>query len=333
MLYTCDECLRGPLTKKRFRCQTCPEFDLCQRCFDQKKLHGHLFIEFDIVDDGGSDGGSDPETQQGDEQLTPTRQRKPASSNDSAAERMSALLLRIQLKLSLYQVSSSTSVQFLDLFDKTGECIRQSQSKKVSVMEQLLARTALVLIGIRLRRNLNSPLKLLSPEPELVYTVIVGFLIQVLACDSLVGEKLAGIRQRVEEEGAAVTFSFFYFDTMDVLRQQQTIGVRFAKVVVTALEELKEALGFDEPGLLVRPVEPPKKRSTDLDNEETKKQRLTPPLPLEPVADATSKDTKELGEMVAKMKRELGDAHGRVDVLAHILKDCVGAPLHRALDV
>lgn len=325
MLYTCDECLRGPLTRKRFRCQTCPEFDLCQRCFDQHKLHGHLFTEFDIV------SGSVPEALQEEEgPPTPTWQRKPAAAtttcNDSAVERMNALLLRIQLKLSLYQLSSSTSVQFLNLFDKTGECIRQSQSKKIIVMEQLLARTALALIGIRLRRNPNSMLKLLSPEPELVHTVMLGFLIQVLACDPLVvGEQLAGIRQRVEE--STMTFSCFYKETMDVLRQQQGVGVKFAKVAIAGLEELKEALGFD--GLS---VEPPPKRPAELENGEAKKQRLTPPLSSEPVADATSKDTKELEEMVIKMRRELSDAHGRVDMLAHILKDCVGAPLQRALN-
>ncbi len=43
-LVTCDGCKMFPLVGKRYKCQSCPNFDFCEECYKKKKAkHGHSF--------------------------------------------------------------------------------------------------------------------------------------------------------------------------------------------------------------------------------------------------------------------------------------------------
>lgn len=43
-LVTCDGCKMTPLVGKRYKCECCPNFDFCEKCYKQKKAkHGHSF--------------------------------------------------------------------------------------------------------------------------------------------------------------------------------------------------------------------------------------------------------------------------------------------------
>ena len=45
-LVTCDGCYMCPLVGKRFKCNCCPNFDFCEKCYKEKKeKHGHTFKE------------------------------------------------------------------------------------------------------------------------------------------------------------------------------------------------------------------------------------------------------------------------------------------------
>ena len=45
-LVTCDGCYMCPLIGKRFKCNDCPNFDFCEKCYNEKKeKHGHTFKE------------------------------------------------------------------------------------------------------------------------------------------------------------------------------------------------------------------------------------------------------------------------------------------------
>lgn len=263
MIYTCDECLRGPLKTKRYRCQTCPEFDLCQKCFDLKRHQedGHKFVCFAIEHDASEmsdlegveeEEGNDEDREENGSRpvegdyvpFPPPRQRK--STTVDSVERMDTLLTRIQIRLPISQISSSSSVQFLDLFEQSGDCLKQSKSKKVKVMEQILARTALQLVGARLRKTANT-LKLVAPEPELVFTLMKGLLSQLLIFNQTVGEKTEQVRKEVERNTSGkLPFASFYSQTWDALNLAARDQPKAAKLSLAALDELKEALGFED---------------------------------------------------------------------------------------
>ncbi|KAH9256668.1 hypothetical protein BASA81_005172 [Batrachochytrium salamandrivorans] len=286
MIYTCDECLRGPLKTKRYRCQTCPEFDLCQKCFDLKRHQedGHKFacfaIELDAnemsdlegVEEGGEGEGNDDDDREEEGAVNdsrvieegdyipfpPPRQRK--STTVDSVERMDALLTRIQIKLPISQISSNSSVQFLDLFEQSGDCLKQSKSKKVKVMEQILARTALQLVGAKLRKTANT-LKLVSPEPELVFTLMKGLLSQLLIFNQTVGEKTEQVRKEVDRNTSGkLPFASFYSQTWDALNLAMRDQPKASKLSLAALEELKEALGFED---LRTPATPAKSSASE----------------------------------------------------------------------
>ena len=41
----CDGCKMSPLVGKRYKCKGCPNFDFCEKCYEEKKLeHGHEFL-------------------------------------------------------------------------------------------------------------------------------------------------------------------------------------------------------------------------------------------------------------------------------------------------
>ena len=40
---TCDNCSMSPIVGKRFKCMTCPDFDLCEKC-EQMCIHNHPMI-------------------------------------------------------------------------------------------------------------------------------------------------------------------------------------------------------------------------------------------------------------------------------------------------
>ena len=43
-LVTCDGCKKCPIVGKRFKCESCPNFDFCEECYKKKKdNHGHSF--------------------------------------------------------------------------------------------------------------------------------------------------------------------------------------------------------------------------------------------------------------------------------------------------
>lgn len=44
----CDGCKMNPLVGKRYKCKGCPNFDFCEKCYEEKKLaHGH---EFNLIE-------------------------------------------------------------------------------------------------------------------------------------------------------------------------------------------------------------------------------------------------------------------------------------------
>ena len=49
---TCDGCKMNPLVGKRYKCECCPNFDFCEKCYKNKKeAHGHSFkqVSTDIL--------------------------------------------------------------------------------------------------------------------------------------------------------------------------------------------------------------------------------------------------------------------------------------------
>eukprot|EP01122_Echinamoeba_exundans_P016242 TRINITY_DN816_c1_g2_i1.p1 TRINITY_DN816_c1_g2~~TRINITY_DN816_c1_g2_i1.p1 ORF type:complete len:330 (-),score=88.33 TRINITY_DN816_c1_g2_i1:115-1104(-) len=57
----CDGCNAHPIVGKRFKCLDCPDFDLCETCFD-KKLHSHhSFLEIGTKQSESPSAASDAE--------------------------------------------------------------------------------------------------------------------------------------------------------------------------------------------------------------------------------------------------------------------------------
>lgn len=42
----CDICDTTPIVGTRFKCQQCPDFDLCQSCFDSNHHNVHIFSAY-----------------------------------------------------------------------------------------------------------------------------------------------------------------------------------------------------------------------------------------------------------------------------------------------
>lgn len=357
MIYTCDECLKGPLRFKRYRCQTCPEFDLCTVCYRSNKHRneGHKFTACEIEEADEEENSLvakqrafDAEEEALSSLMFQQRQRK--STSVDAVSKMDDLLNRIQLKIPTCRISSALSVQFLDLFEQTSQALKESKSKKLRVMEQIMARTALALVGTRVNKRSASTLTLSAPEPELVHTVTKGLLSQLLIFNQSVGERTDAVRKLVEQT-EKTDFARVYFQILDALELCTREQSKAAASAIEALEELKEALGFDdiERQGKSKPKKPRKNTSTAEDVvekpiEADKRPRFAVvenALPLESPLDIINRVNLFIAEssveadqfrlIIAELKEEVNDAHARIDILVHILRESVGAPLQHVL--
>lgn len=392
MLYYCDECNTGPLQGKRYRCQSCEEFDLCQKCFDANKHreNGHKFLDIKIEEEQTPSPPPPVEEVIVEEEkpglLSPyllPRQRKSTSMDPSS--RMDELFNRINLRLPHSAVSSNTAVQFLDLYEQANESLKETKSKRVKALEQIMAKTALALLGVKLRKSTTKPAS--AADTDMAITAMKGLLSQLLIFNQTVAEKTELVRKELARSRAKkMEFPKFYVDVMNALDLCKRNQPKAALTAMSALDELKELLGYD--GLVVgreqsntpvkknnntkpSPTSLKRKKEEDIDSIDGKRSRveedkapvqqqqqqpneckvevvppLSPQSPVKPLKEgpfdilrnvdavkfASSVEADEMRVTLQALREDLNDAHARIDVLVHLLRECVGAPLQRSLE-
>lgn len=215
-VFACDSCLRYPLETIRHRCTVCTEYDLCDDCFKAKKHSQHTLLPIAIVKSTSAQAVEAAPT------MPIQTQRRNSMLAGTVVGRMHQLLEKVKVQIPQSHFNVKAGEEFLGIFNQCLPALKSSRSSvPAEVFEQILVRTAVAQVGSKAKRTADTITFAHEPEPACLFTLMYGFMLQLLACSVTPKDPLLALKFEMDQDDYEQTFESFFENVRQVLNDHK----------------------------------------------------------------------------------------------------------------